>query len=135
MITNSIANMDSPIYGESLNQKMIWTESEIEMYTNLNNSYDDLILTDSQTLTNIFETYLSRKKVAEYAVTPAGTVDWDRMANRMVIWRKMSLDRPIRVQYVPKMLLGPAFKYDLDNKYHTIYDSGSAKTYLGVNGV
>ena len=131
MITNSMANMDSPIYGKSLNQKMIWTESEIEMCINLNNSYDDLILTDSQTLTNIFESYLSRNRVAEYAVTPAGTLDWERMANRMVMWRKISLNRPIRVQYVPKMLLGPAFKYHLDNNYNAIYDSGSAKTYLG----
>jgi hypothetical protein len=130
-----MANMDSPIYGKSLNQKMIWTESEIEMCINLNNSYDDLILTDSQTLTNIFETYLSRNRVAEYAVTPAGTLDWERMANRMVMWRKISLNRPIRVQYVPKMLLGPAFKYHLDNNYNAIYDSGSAKTYLGVNRV
>jgi hypothetical protein len=135
MITNSMANMDSPIYGKGLNQKMVWTESEIEMCINLNNSYDNLILTDSQTLTNIFETYLSRNRVAEYAVSPAGTLDWESMANRVIIWRKMSLDRPIRVQHVPKMLLGPAFKYYLDDNYNAIYDSGCAKTYLGIKRI
>ena len=52
--------MDSPIYGKSFNQKLIWTESEI-------------ILTDAQTGSNIFQTYLSRNRVGEYAVTPEGT--------------------------------------------------------------
>ena len=58
MITNSMANMDSPIYGKSFNQKLIWTESEISMCVKLNDTY---------------ETYLSRNRVGEYAVTPEGT--------------------------------------------------------------
>ena len=132
MTTNSMANMDSPVYGKSLNQKIVWTESEVKACVCINNSYDDLILTDAQTGSNIFQTYLFRERVAEYVVTPEGTLDWERMANRVLVWRKISLDRPIRVHYYPKMLLGPAFKRDIDNKYHAIYDSGHAKTYLGL---
>ncbi|WP_164888525.1 hypothetical protein [Methanosarcina sp. MSH10X1] len=135
MITNSMANMDSPIYGKSFNQKLIWTESELGMCVKLNNSYDDIILTDAQTVSNIFQIYLSRDRIGEYAVTPEGTLDWERTANRMLIWRKISLDRPIRVQYVPKLLLGPSFKHALDNNYHAIYDSGYARTYLGVKRI
>ena len=135
MITNSFVDVDSPIYGKNLTHKMIWTESEVEMCRNINNSYDDLILTDAMTVDNIFQTYLSRGKVAEYAVTPAGTLNWERMGDKMLIWRKISLDRPIKVQYSPKMLLGPFFKYNLDNKCHVIYDSGYAKAYLGINRI
>ncbi|BAW29203.1 conserved hypothetical protein [Methanosarcina thermophila] len=95
----------------------------------------DIILTDAQTVSNIFQTYLSRNRVGEYAVSPEGTLDWKRMADRMLIWRKISLDRPIRVQYVPKLLLGPSFKHSLDNNYHAIYDSGYARIYLGVKAL
>jgi len=68
-----MANMDSPIYGKSFNQKLIWTESEISMCVKLNDTYDDIIMTDAQTVSNIFQTYLSRNRVGEYAVTPEGT--------------------------------------------------------------
>lgn len=121
MITNSMANTDSPIYGKSLNQKLFLTESEVEMCVNLNNSYDDLIITDGTTSHNIFETYLSRDKVAVYPITPEGTVDWERMSKRMSTWSKLRC--------------GSDFKYNLENNFHAIYDSGCAKAYLGVNRV
>lgn len=121
MITNSMANTDSPLYGKSSNQKLFSTESEFEMCINLNNSYDDFILTDDITRHNIFEIYLSRDKVTRYLVTPEGTLDWDRMANRILTWSKLRHNL--------------AFKYNLDNNSHAIYDSGGAKGYLGINRV
>ena len=137
MITNSIADMDSPVYGKNLNQKMIWTESEMEMFINLNNSSDDIIISDLQTSENIFLTYLKRDSVATYLLTPGGDLDWEYIGNKVLTWRKTSLDRPIQVKPYksPDMLFGFAFKYNLDNNYHAIYDSGDSKAYLGVDRI
>lgn len=135
MITNSIANMDSPIYGKNLNQKMIWTESEMEMFTNLNNSSDSIIVSDLQTSENIFLTYLKRDNMTTYLLNSRGSFDWDYMGNKVLTWRKTSLDRPVQVKpdESPDMLLGFDFKYYLDNNYHAIYNSGDSKAYLGIN--
>lgn len=135
MITNSVTDMDSPVYGKNLNQKMIWTESEMEMFENINNSSDDIIVSDLQTTENIFITYLKRDNVATYLLTPRGVLDWEYMGNKVLTWRKTSLDRPVQVKPYesPDMLFGSDFKHNLDNSYHAIYNSGEAKEYLGVN--
>ncbi|WP_292373437.1 hypothetical protein [Methanosarcina sp. UBA411] len=135
MITNSVTDMDSPVYGKNLNQKMIWTESEMEMFANINSSSDDIIVSDLQTTENIFITYLKRDNVATYLLTPRGVLDWEYMGNKVLTWRKTSLDRPVQVKPYesPDMLLGSDFKHNLDNNYHAIYNSGEAKEYLGVN--
>ncbi len=135
MITNSVTDMDSPVYGKNLNQKMIWTESEMEMFANINSSSDDIIVSDLQTTENIFITYLKRDNVATYLLTPRGVLDWEYMGNKVLTWRKTSLNRPVQVKPYesPDMLLGSDFKHNLDNNYHAIYNSGEAKEYLGVN--
>ncbi|WP_292379794.1 hypothetical protein [Methanosarcina sp. UBA289] len=135
MITNSVTDMDSPVYGKNLNQKMIWTESEMEMFANINSSSDDIIVSDLQTTENIFITYLKRDNVATYLLTPRGVLDWEYMGNKVLTWRKTSLNRPVQVKPYesPDMLLGSDFKHKLDNNYHAIYNSGEAKEYLGVN--
>lgn len=135
MITNFITDTDSPVYGKDLNQRMIWTESEIEMFTTINNSYEEVIITDIQTHENLFLTYLKRDKdrVADYSLTPNGALDWKFMGNKMLIWRKISIDRPVQVYAFrnPDMLLGLSFKQYIDKNCHDIYDSGDAKVYLG----
>ncbi len=135
MMTNSFTNMDSPVYGKDLNQNMIWTESEIKMFTDLNNSYDGLIISDLQTREMPFQTYIKRDIVTDYLTTPNGDLDWDYMGDKMLIWRKSSLDRPVQVNGYknPDMLLGLSFKDNLDNNYHSVYDSGSAKAYSGLS--
>lgn len=136
MITNSVTNMDSPIYGSNLNQKVIWTESEIEMCKHITNYYDGVIVTDTQTCVNVFRTYLNRDKVAEYPATLQGELDWEYLENRIIIWRKVSLERPVQAQYLsesPDILLGPEFKYKLDNTYCSIYDNREAELYLGIS--
>ncbi|MDD4248350.1 MAG: hypothetical protein PHT13_04415 [Methanosarcina sp.] len=134
MITNFITDVDSPVYGKNLNQRMIWTESEIEMFTTINNSYDGVIVADIQTYDNLFLTYLKRDRghIAEYRLTPSGDFDWEFMGDKMLIWRKTSLDRPVQVAAVrsPEMLLGLSFKQHLDKNFHDIYDSGDAEAYL-----
>ena len=135
MITNSFTNMDSPIYGKNLNQKIIWTESEMEMFTNLNNSYDGIIFSDLQTRQMPFQKYIKRDRVADYLATSDGRLDWGYMRDKMLVWRKNSLDRPVQVNGFENsdILLGFTFKHYLDNNYDNIYDTGNAKAYLGHN--
>ena len=113
---------------------MIWTESEIEMFTTINNSYNETIITDLQTYDNLFVTYLKRDKdrVAEYRLTPSGDLDWEFMDDKMLVWRKTSLDRPVQVYGFrnPDILLGLPFKQHLDKKFNEIFDSGDAEVYL-----
>jgi len=136
MITNSVTDTDSPLYGKNLNQRMIWTESEIEMFSIINNSYDNLIVTDLQTRENLFITYLKRDSdhVAEYSLNSNGSLDWEFMGDKMLTWRKVSLDRPVQVYAFrnPDMLLGFSFKQYLDKNCHDICDSGDAEVYLGL---
>lgn len=63
MITNSFSNVDSPIYGKSQNQELLWTESEMALFKNVNTLYDNYIISDSQTCLRPFQTYLNREKL------------------------------------------------------------------------
>ena len=62
MITTFVSDMDSPVYGKEINQKCIWTESEMTLFEKINNSYGGVTVTDSQTHGRPFEPYLKRKK-------------------------------------------------------------------------
>ena len=134
MITNSFTNLDSPIYGNDLNQKMVWTESEMKLFTSISNSYTDYIVSDLQTFRRPFETYLKRDKIAAYQTTPEGDLNWEYMGDKLLIWRKSSLDTSVQVggYRSPSMILGVDFKRYLDNNYSNIYDTGEAKAYLGI---
>jgi len=135
MITNSFSNLDSPIYGKELNQKMVWTESEMKMFAKMNNSYSNYIVSDLQTSVRPFQTYLKRGETSAYQTTPEGDLNWDYMADKLIIWRKSSIDTSVQVQGYrnPEMILGMDFKRHLDENFSNIYDNEVAETYLGMN--
>ena len=110
MITNFVTDMDSPIYGGELNPKRVWTESERMLLKNVDDYYDSVITFG--------------------ILTPDGNIDWSYMNNKLVIWRRMSLTRPIKVSgyYIS---LGKEFKRHLDGNFSCIYDTGEARAYLG----
>jgi hypothetical protein len=134
MITSSMTNTDSPICGKELNQRLIWTESEINLFTTLNSSYEGYIVTDLQTSDRLFMTFLKRDEVTCYQVSKEGYINWNFLEDKMIIWRKISLTRPVQVQAHrhPNMLLGTSFKIDLDRKYSNVYDIGEAEAYLNL---
>lgn len=135
MITNFVTNMDSPVYGEEINQKRIWMESESILFKKANESYNGVIVADYSTGWTYFFSYLKRDKynIALYLVTPSGDMDWKYMNNKMVIWRKVSLTRPIQLggYRIPEMMLGSDFKNNLEGNFSCIYDTGEARIYLG----
>jgi hypothetical protein len=124
---------DSPVYGEELTEKLAWTESEIVLFENINNSYDGVIVADEQTYGRPFKIYLKRKKCAHYASTTEGNIDWEYMYNKLIIWRKISLTRPVTVIGYKRAaaLLGNEFKIHLDENFSCIYNTGEARAYLG----
>lgn len=136
MITNSITNMDSPIYGEQINQKTIWTESEINLFKGVNSTYNGVIISDRESQVRPFKTYLKRNKnIGYYPFTLEGSPNWSSMNKGMVIWRKSSLVRPVQVyaqtSSSPLMNLGESFEETLNNNFSAVYDTGLAKAYIG----
>lgn len=132
MITTFASDMDSPVYGKAIIQKVVWTESEMMLFGKMNDSYGGVIVTDLQTRNRPFQTYLKREKSACYASTIEGDVDWDYMNGKLVIWRKVSLTRPVQMAGYrhPAMLLGTEFKNHLDNNFSCISDTREARAYL-----
>ena len=133
MTTNSFTNMDSPIYAKEANQRLVSTESEMQFFESTNNFYSGTIIADLQTTRNQYKIYQDRKKVGDYPSTNSGDLNWTFMNDKLVIWRKVSLERSVQVQGKknPKMILGINFKNKLDTDFNTIYDTGDSKAYLG----
>jgi hypothetical protein len=132
MATNFVTNMDSPVYGGEINQKGLYTESEVILFKKVNNSYNEIIVTDGLTAGEFF-CHLKREegKIASYLLTPHGDMNWEYVGCKLVIWRKISLTRPVKVRGPSKeMLLGNEFKTHLDRISSCIYDTGEAKAYL-----
>ncbi|MDR7666074.1 hypothetical protein RG963_09865 [Methanosarcina sp. Z-7115] len=134
MTTNLFTNMDSPIYAKEINQRLVSTESEIQLFKSTNNSYSGIIVADLQTARNQYEIYQDRKEVADYPSTILGDINWKYMDDKLVIWRKVSLQRPVQIhgEKNPRMLLGIDFKNRLDRDFNAVYDTGDAKAYLGI---
>ncbi|MDW5549208.1 hypothetical protein [Methanosarcina sp.] len=137
MITDSGSNLDSPIYGGNTAQRFMWTESEMNLLKTINYLHKDIIVADLQTSSRPLETYLQRdpKYLKDYEVTKEGKINWDEMDGRLIIWRKISLDRPLTVTINntnsrTEMLLGTNFKESMDYRYGCIYDVGEAKAYI-----
>lgn len=131
MMTHSLINNDSPIYGETANQKYSWTNSEMALFHRINNSYSGIIITDLQTGARPFKVYLMRYNTMYYHLTSEGNIDWDTMDDKLVIWRRSSLMRPVQAGGYrnPSVLLGSKFKDKLDKTFGCIYDTGEARAY------
>lgn len=127
MITDSSTNRDSPIYGEEINEKLVWSESEINMFTNVNELYDGVIVSDLQTIHRPFRTYLKRDKVNELPLN----LDWNFIDDKMFIWREATLTSPIYDINGNGLILGKSFMENLEVKFNKVYDTGSSRAYLG----
>lgn len=133
MITGASSNQDSPLYGGEISLKLIWTESEMNMYAHINETYNGTIFADEHTHTRPFSTYLKSRKTVPFQISPDGAVDTEILTSGLVIWRQDSLTRSMHVRadrYVTKILLGDQFWEYLDNNYGCISDTHSARSYL-----
>ena len=135
MITDGATNQDSPLYGEVVFLKMIWTESEMNMYAHINETYDGTIIADVQTAGRPFETYLKTDSAKKYTITRDGQINKDALSQGLVVWRKSSLNRPTScrdARYVTNLLLGDEFYHYLDNNYSCIFDVCEGRSFLAA---
>jgi hypothetical protein len=134
MISNNSSNIDSPIFSKETAQKDLWTSSEMTLITNINNSYNGLIITDLQTGLRPYRTYLTRKNVSYYDINPEKKYKLNNVNDSAVlIWRSSNLNRPVVVNVHGKrtlMLLGVDFQNTLDSDFNCIYDTKGAKAYF-----
>ena len=134
MITNYVTDMDSPIWGQTTIGKFVWEESEMTLIEKINISYNEVIITDIQTAFGPFETYQDNYNINYFRLKPNGKIDFDYLKNKLVVWRLMSLSRPVTFDTRPRrsnILLGNEFKSYLEKNFSCIYDTGGAKAYLG----
>lgn len=135
MITNAATNQDSPLYGEEVVLKLIWTESEMNMYTRINETYDGTIIADVHTVGRPFETYLKTDSTKTYTITRDGQINKDALSQGLVVWRKSSLNRPTScrdARYVTNLLLGDEFYHYLHNNYSCIFDVCEGRSFLAT---
>lgn len=133
MITDAATNQDSPLYGEVVFLKLIWTESEMKMYAHINETYDGTIIADEQTASRPINAYLKNQRSIPYRILSDGTMDTNRLSSGLVIWREDSLTRPMHVRddrFVTEMLLGEQFWRYLNENYNCVSDTHSARCYL-----
>jgi len=133
MITGGATNHDSPLYGENVFIKLIWTESEMRMYTQINATYEGVISADEHTHQRPFKVYLKSQRSIPYRILSNGSIDTELLSDSLVIWRRDSLSRPMVVRddrYVTNMLLGNQFWGYLNNNYCCISDTHTARSYL-----
>jgi hypothetical protein len=133
MITNASTNHDSPLYSEEMFFKLVWTESEMSMYTHINSTYDGTISADAQTAGRPFGIFLKNKNAVPYYFSSDGILDEKRLSDSLVVWRKESLTRPERVgsdRYGTSMLLGERFLRYLNSNYSCISHINTARCYL-----
>jgi hypothetical protein len=140
MITNLSTNMDSPIYNENAVQDLVWKESEMSLYEHINNSYAGTILTDRHSLSTVLTEYLKtdENKSGVYLLTPEKQPVNSYMSDKIIIWRKNNLERPILCAVVGfegthEIVLGKSFQKIMDENYNLICNTGEAKAYLGKN--
>ncbi|HUM45012.1 MAG TPA: hypothetical protein PKI14_18855, partial [Fervidobacterium sp.] len=133
MITDANTNHDSPLFGEEVFINLIWTESEMRMYTQINATYEGVISADEHTHQRPFKVYLKSQRSIPYRILSNGSIDTELLSDSLVIWRRDSLSRPMVVRddrYVTNMLLGNQFWGYLNNNYCCISDTHTARSYL-----
>ena len=135
MITDADTNHDSPLFGEEVSLNLIWTESEMKMYTQINATYEGVISADEHTHQRPFKTYLNNQQSLSYQILPNGSIDTELLSSGLAVWRRDSLTRPVHVrdsQSVSVTLLGDQFWEHFNKNYGCISDTYSAKCYLPI---
>lgn len=134
MISGPYANQDSPVIGEQASLILVWSESEMKMYSTIDQKYNGSIVADEHTAVRPFETYLHNKNAKSYTLKTNGSLDLSQLSQGVIIWRKVSLNRPVACRdnfFVSPMLLGDKFHYYLNTNYNCIFDVDNAKAYIG----
>lgn len=132
MITNSVADLDSPPYNQDKTSRAFLSESEMALSLDLSKYSDSYIISDGGVIFGPEKYYLKSDDSDVFHYSSFGTIDWNYLKNKLIIWRECTLVRvvPMSSTNAPTSPLGSFFKEGLDNRYGCIWDSGGAKAYL-----
>ncbi|MFC1964855.1 hypothetical protein ACFLWG_02480 [Chloroflexota bacterium] len=127
MITNSVANTDSPIYATSLTERLVYTESEITA-GRIIEVYDGHIVTDGRYRSALAFSYLETKGISK------NMLDEGVLNRSLIIWRDILGERPASI-YTPERgnhvtVLGKSYEQKLENSHNLIYNNKDIKAFL-----
>jgi len=137
MVTNGLTNNDSPLYDGEVYPKLVWTESEMDMFCWVNTIYSGKIITDEHTRARPFKIFLKNSNAKAYNLLANGRIDTGFLSNNLIIWRDNYFYRPVTFtvsggRIFANMLLDEVFLKYLDTNYGCIIDVGTAKSYLSI---
>ena len=91
MITNSVSNMDSPVYAHEFNPRFVYTNSELTAAEKVVELYSGRIITDYRYGDAVIMTYLHRENVSSEMLNEK------QMDSGAVIWRNVLSERPSEI--------------------------------------
>jgi len=157
MITNKVANLDSPVYTPALDQRLVYTNSEMALGKRATELFDGTIVTDAQfgwtvvkvTNKRLWDTYYD---IPSWIVDPAKAgYDIGKQRNRppednseipdavrnddvswrsgLVLWRGIMMTQGVQA---PRWVapLGEDLRQELEVSHDRVYDNGSNQAYL-----
>ncbi len=131
MITNSVSNTDSPIYAEYLNEKLVFSPSEMAA-AEFVAVYEGGIVTDGRygglaLLSQGLNTGLISDRM----------LDEGRVKDSLVIWRNALNKRPAQITAPNNRkalrVLGESYRQDLEKSHDLIYRNGDTEIFLPKN--
>jgi hypothetical protein len=131
MITNTLVNVDSPIYNIENNKRLAYTISEMTVGEWAVTNYDGKIVT----CVTYAHQILAAKLGAEYIdYSQMNMLDEQQQENDLVIWRDIMKERPITLRVKGEgskyVVLGETYEQNLASSHNLIYSSDTSKIFL-----
>jgi len=135
-ITCFDTNMDSPIFGQELVIKNVWTESELILANKINTTYSGIIISDVHLGNQLFETFFRNYNITYYSLNQENDINLSDMDNKLVVLRKSSMSRSISVsstQRYRSIYFGDKIEKYLKAKFDCVFNTGEGFAYLKPN--
>lgn len=123
MITNNISNTDSPVYANHLNERLVYTASEINAGIWVVNEYEGRISTDLQYGNRVLETHLGIHNV-NYNM-----LDEVIKSTYLVVWREVMAERPVQTPRGSLSVVGINYKHEMVETHNIIYSNPTSKVF------
>lgn len=131
-LNTPLSNMDSPLYANDIIGKNVWTDSEMQLFLWVNSKYNGTVISDVQTSDRPLN-FLQDNNRIYFNMTPQGQFNYNSLSKSLVVWREMSLKRPIVIASGKRffeMCLGNPLENYLSANFNCLCDVGRACAYL-----
>ncbi|MDD4723104.1 MAG: hypothetical protein PHR07_10220, partial [Acidaminococcaceae bacterium] len=128
MITNSQANKDSPVYSSHINERLVYTASEMAVGKWAVEHYDGKIVADLQYAHRIINTHFGKDDVSYEMLNENTTL------NNMVIWRDILETRPVQTPRGVIQVVGDDYLESIENTHGAIYANSASKALYPRSG-